>query len=147
MDKEKEDIIFGDFPDLFPTGREPSPDTLMYYGFACRNGWYKHVYNLCYDVKKIAKRDNLTIVVEQVKEKFGGLRFYCRGANQAVHNIIREYETESVKICEVCGTPGEYRNDLSWIQTLCDQHDRETREQKRHNYIAKWNSMRGRKIA
>jgi len=55
----------------------------------------------------------------QVKEKFGGLRFYINGASSEVHDIIHKYENMSYKICEDCGEPGKERTG-GWIRTLCD---------------------------
>jgi hypothetical protein len=57
----------------------------------------------------------------QVKEKFGGLRFYINGASTEVHDIISKYENLSYEICEECGEPGTVRGG-GWIQTLCDKH-------------------------
>ena len=59
--------------------------------------------------------------VSQVKEKFGGLRFYVGGAPQEVHDIIDECERLSYKTCELCGKPGKPR-ECGWIKTLCDEH-------------------------
>jgi len=35
--------------------------------------------------------------------------------------MIKDDEQESLRICEVCGQPGELRED-SWIKTVCDEH-------------------------
>jgi len=45
--------------------------------------------------------------VLQVKEKFGGLRFYVGEASDAVHDRIEVAEITSEKICQVCGEPGD----------------------------------------
>lgn len=59
--------------------------------------------------------------VSQVKEKFGGLRFYCESDGApGIYERIQEAEDESFKTCEGCGAPGRPR-DLSWIKTLCDK--------------------------
>jgi hypothetical protein len=60
----------------------------------------------------------------QVKEKFGGLRFYINSAPEEVHNLIMEAEKKSYEICERCGDPGEPRRG-GWITTLCDKHNEE----------------------
>ena len=65
--------------------------------------------------------------VHQVKEKFGGLRFYVGGASEEIHKIIRKYEELSYKTCEVCGEHGELRKDCGWhgglwYVTMCDKH-------------------------
>jgi hypothetical protein len=58
--------------------------------------------------------------VHQVKEKFGGLRYYCSldGNEQAV-GLIRAAEARAAVTCEQCSKPGGSR-DGSWIRTLCD---------------------------
>jgi hypothetical protein len=64
-------------------------------------------------------------VVHEVKEKFGSLRFYADGCNDAVGSYVMFAEYLSARICEVCGAPGERRDDEGWLQTLCDQHSRD----------------------
>ncbi len=56
----------------------------------------------------------------QIKEKFGGLRFYINSAPDEVRNLIREAEEKSYEICEVTGDPGKLRTDIGWHRTLCD---------------------------
>lgn len=58
----------------------------------------------------------------QVKEKFGGLRFYIGSADQAVFDAIDAAEAESFRTCEGCGADGELR-DGGWIRTLCNACD------------------------
>ena len=57
----------------------------------------------------------------QVKEKFGGLRFYVDEVSSEVWDFIDEMEERSFQICEVCGQPGKPREG-GWIRTLCDEH-------------------------
>jgi hypothetical protein len=61
--------------------------------------------------------------VAQVKEKFGGLRFYIGCATDEVFSRIDQAEEESFRICEECGSPGKPR-DGGWIKTLCDSCDK-----------------------
>ena len=77
-------------------------------------GWGK----LIEDLYKICDEDD--IAVYQVKEKWGGLRFYVGGAPEEVLDMIEFAEKESFKICEQCGKPGEPRGG-SWVKTLCDE--------------------------
>jgi hypothetical protein len=60
--------------------------------------------------------------VLQVKEKFGGLRYYvnCR-KEEAIRQRIGAAQEESFPICEVCGQPGTLREN-GLIKTLCDEH-------------------------
>lgn len=83
------------------------------------------------------------IVVAQVKEKFGGLRFYYdlptevaereqdaaeghwpRTIGEQVENLVSAAESASYWICEVCGKPGARTSSWGhgWLNTLCDEH-------------------------
>ena len=55
----------------------------------------------------------------QVKEKFGGLRFYMTMGTDEVYGLIDKAEALSRKTCEECGEPGEERSG-GWIHTLCN---------------------------
>jgi hypothetical protein len=70
--------------------------------------------------------------VLQVKEKFGGLRFYvnCR-KDAAIRQRIGIAAQESFHTCEICGQPGRLRED-SWIKTLCDGHNTPEHASVRH---------------
>lgn len=58
----------------------------------------------------------------QVKQKFGGLRFYIGQGPRETFDRIAQAEKDSEKTCEVCGEPGSKRNTGGWLQTLCDKH-------------------------
>jgi hypothetical protein len=60
----------------------------------------------------------------QVKEKFGGLRFY-HGLSAGIDSSLGwavevAAEIESYQICEECGQPGTLHKDTSYWQTLCE---------------------------
>lgn len=61
------------------------------------------------------------VVAVQIKEKFGGLRFYVHGADSTIHNYITMAESMSYRMCEVCGAPGKVYRD-GWHTTLCPVH-------------------------
>lgn len=75
--------------------------------------------------------------IKQVKEKFGGLRFYIGGGSQEIHDIISKYEALSYHVCEVCGEQGELRNDIGWYRTLCDKHYEEIKEEQNDRRTSK----------
>lgn len=60
-------------------------------------------------------------VAVQVKEKFGGLRFYINRGTDEHYNYINFAESMSYRTCEQCGSPGKRYTD-GWHQTLCDHH-------------------------
>lgn len=70
---------------------------------------------------KMDAAEELVPTASQVKEKFGGLRFYTNGATDKHHNYISFAESMSYCICEECGAPGKRYTD-GWHQTLCDIH-------------------------
>ena len=96
-------------------------------GFTHDDGWFDLLWRLCEDleplVAEFAAAGGPKFEVLQVKEKFGGLRFYvnCR-RNEAIRQRIGIAADESFRTCEVCGQPGKLREDR-WIKTLCDEHD------------------------
>lgn len=58
--------------------------------------------------------------ITQIKEKYGGLRFYVYGAPSAVYKIIDKYEGLSYHVCQFCGAPAEVENSWGWIMTWCE---------------------------
>ena len=60
-------------------------------------------------------------MLADVKEKFGGLRFYIGEESLEMSARIDEAESESFQTCEECGAPGKARTG-SWVKTLCDTH-------------------------
>lgn len=62
------------------------------------------------------------VIVSQIKEKFGGLRFYYDGGDSYIDGMVDLAEHWAEKTCEECGKPGHLRKDLPWIKTLCDEH-------------------------
>lgn len=66
--------------------------------------------------------------IDQIKEKFGGLRYYVSGVNsEAGQKLISDAESKSYEICDKCGEPGELRRGM-WLRTLCDKHYEESKK-------------------
>ena len=59
------------------------------------------------------------IVASQVKEKFGGLRFYVEGASDKQYAVISWAESLSYGICENCGSTKDIGQTQHWITTIC----------------------------
>jgi hypothetical protein len=65
------------------------------------------------------------VVVTQVKEKFGGLRYYYRSTldHHVLDPIVHEYERKAARTCEWCGAPAETTApQMGWLKTLCPEH-------------------------
>jgi len=61
------------------------------------------------------------VVAIQVKEKFGGLRFYYSGGDSYIRGVVDMAGSMSYSTCEVCGAPGK-NNGGPYVRTLCEQH-------------------------
>ena len=55
----------------------------------------------------------------QMKQKFGGLRFYEKGGDDQVYGMIRVAEYLCDRTCEDCGTREDLGVTSGWISTLC----------------------------
>jgi hypothetical protein len=82
------------------------------------NGWSALI-NKAFD--KLESITDTIIVIDQVKEKYGGLRIYTSCLHAEFDKFILDLETESYKICETCGEAGKLRGG-GWYITACDIH-------------------------
>jgi hypothetical protein len=115
-----------------------------YGGFAVDKGWWPILQALCANIQhhidwwnKNHEKHPIVeqVVVEQIKEKFGGLRFYYTGGDEKIQGMVRMAEAWADRSCEECGAPGRTREG-GWIKTLCDYHEAE-RQERRKQYDAK----------
>lgn len=80
-------------------------------------GWSKIIDQLLYDLDQPKMEWDCTIL--QVKEKWGGLRFYIGAGSDEVHKRVHQAEADSYKTCYQCGAEGKPRQ-TGWVSTLCD---------------------------
>jgi hypothetical protein len=68
------------FPILFQDSKKSMQETCMCWGIECPIGWYHILEQLCTILEfynmEFTKNHRIAIVADQVKEKFGTLRFY-----------------------------------------------------------------------
>jgi hypothetical protein len=96
-----------------------------YGGFAIGEGWYPIVESLCGHIQSyIDQTHKPQVIVTQIKEKFGTLRFYCDNGDDVIYDMIQNAEKQSAKTCEKCGNAGARRTG-GWLKTLCDHHESE----------------------
>ena len=64
------------------------------------------------------------VVVTQIKEKFGTLRFYYDGGDEYIRGLEAMAESMTARTCEDCGSPGMARSTKQkrWVRVLCDKH-------------------------
>jgi len=99
--------------------------------------------NANYDLED---KNKLKVEVDQIKEKYGGLRFYYHtycdesiepeegpernrigswdGYFHMIEGAVWMAEDMSTNICEYCGNPGKLRPD-GWWKTRCDRCEEE----------------------
>jgi hypothetical protein len=111
MNPDLESKLLDKYPKLFASKQ--------FWGFECGDGWYDILDNLCGSIASYGNVDD--VMVDQVKEKFGQLRFYVVGGDDKIDGMIWMAEHMSGHTCEICGERGELRTG-SWLVTLCDMH-------------------------
>ncbi len=128
MSPEKDDQLCRECPNLYADRQASMTTTCMCWGFDVGDGWFNIVYELSKKLEAliVALPDDQRELTRasQVKEKFGGLRFYMTSSTDEMDRLIDDAETECYKTCEKCGAPGKPRKG-GWISTLCDAHDEE----------------------
>jgi hypothetical protein len=73
------------------------------------------------------------VTLDQVKEKFGTLRFYYQGGDDYISGMVSMAESMSGVICESCGNPGEQTRG-GWIKTICEPCKTEREERQAREY-------------
>lgn len=130
MNKALDKALVEDFPILYRDRYGDVKETCMAWGFEVRDGWEPVIRRLSAMLEGLNRTGLCTITAVQVKEKFGGLRFYCGvehtdeikwWLSDLVDAAIRWAEAECARMCEECGEPG-VRRPGGWVKTLCDEH-------------------------
>lgn len=100
--------------------------------WSCPEGWIDvvdemidHIQNHIDNHNKWAKTDGDKIeqlTCLQIKEKFGGLRFYTSGGDEYCYGIVSFVEAYSYEICQDCGSNQNVGQTISgWITTVCEK--------------------------
>lgn len=131
MDKrEYNKQLIEKYPFLMPyniwTG-EPSEDYDYEYIWLddMPSGW-RNAFGLqmCEELKQALNKQPQTFMdtfkIIQIKEKFGGLRFYTNWTTSEINEVIDKYENMSFKICIRCGAPAKWIT-RGWISPFCDK--------------------------
>jgi hypothetical protein len=98
-------------------------------GYAeCGDGWHDLLRRCCVRIEA-ALTDGDRFVVEDIKSKYGTLRFYWGGrlsdaAKVQIEEAIELAEARSACTCETCGAPGRLYERGDWLATACPEHAR-----------------------
>ena len=128
MKPELQNKLFDKYPKIFGQKDLPVSQTAMCWGIETGDGWYDILDILCKQIQNHLEhnlrkdQDPVAVSVEatQVKEKFGGLRFYYIGGDEFIEGLIWMAEAISSRTCEECGSPGT-QNKAGWVRTLCSR--------------------------
>jgi hypothetical protein len=130
MKKELDEQLCQKYPLIFANRHRPMNETAMCWGFDCGDGWFNILDQLCLNIQYYIEWKNKKetvveqVVADQVKEKFGTLRFYYSGGDEHIAGMVAMAESMSGVTCEDCGKPGRSRG-FGWITTVCDEHAKE----------------------
>ena len=162
MNQDLDNQLCEKYPKIFRDRHGDMKETCMCWGFECGDGWYQILDSLCGQIqhhidwshkncnwdkkwnkehpeeKRKVREPIPQVVAVQVKEKFGGLRFYYDGGDDYVRGLVSLAESWAACTCEECGQIGTMRTG-GWIRTLCDQHEaeRQATYTKQHDGIVK----------
>ena len=99
-------------------------------------GWFNIVDEMCQKLSSLIEEsyakyppseDSPGFSVLQIKEKFGGLRFYWLmnskddDVYEKIREIIDECETKAEVTCQVTGNPGKLCKNGRWLYTLSEE--------------------------
>ncbi len=102
-------------------------------------GWHARFKQACDCINEVLRENEVALNafnIDQLKEKFGGIRCYwhldddCANAvvrgriEEEIHVIIDELESDSYKLCNVCGEPVAWYS-TGWVLPFCDKHAHE----------------------
>lgn len=123
-----EEKLIQKYPDLFYKSDDGVCNCPC--GVYVPSGWEPIVEELCgaihdYVTKTYRFKDGEKVYppsvrIDQIKEKFGGLRFYYSGGDEQVAGMVHFAEYLCNKICEVSGERGELCSRGGWLKTLSE---------------------------
>ena len=133
MKRELDEQLCKNYPKMMVNRNLPMTETCMCWGFECGDGWFNILDQLMGNIQhhidwkqeqkeKYNRGEGCTqVTLDQVKEKFGTLRFYYSGGDDVVDGMVRMAESMSSVTCEECGKPGTSTGG-GWIKTVCVEH-------------------------
>ena len=132
MNKENTKKLLQKYPKIFRQHKLPMSETCMCFLFCCGDGWFIIIDELCSIIENYMENESLRLEYDknykpceqieavQVKEKFGGLRFYTNYEPNYISGAIQMAEYMSYRTCEGCGSTNNVtQTTTGWIITLC----------------------------
>ena len=142
MKQELDKLLCERYPKMMVNRNLPMQETCMCWGFECGNGWFNILDQLMGNIQhhidwKNKKEEVVAqVTLDQVKEKFGTLRFYYTGGDDVIDGMVRMAESMSGVTCEECSAPAKTHGP-GWIRTICEPCE-EARELARQKANEEW---------
>ena len=124
MKQELDSLLCKKYPKMMVNRNKNMQETCMCWGFECGDGWFNILDQLMGNIQhhidwKNRKEEVVAqVTLDQVKEKFGTLRFYYSGGDDAIDGMVRMAESMSGVTCEECSAPAQTHGP-GWIRTIC----------------------------
>ena len=120
MNSKLDEALCAKYPKIFKDRHGDMKETLMCWGFECGDGWYNIIDELCVKIQNhIDETGKQQIEAEQVKEKYGTLRFYTNYYDEIIEEYIAQAEQQTYNICEICGSTNDIQRTKGWISYQC----------------------------
>jgi hypothetical protein len=95
---------------------------------SCGTGWRDIIERASADLNALARRENVAVQIEHIREKYGVLRIWVTATSAAVdaaaEEIANSAETESESTCELCGSAGTLREENRVLKVRCPKCER-----------------------
>lgn len=123
MNETLQAILLNKYKILRTSMNESYNTSFSIFGIQCEDGWFSLLDKLCYDIE-LCLDDDEEFIVNQIKQKWGGLRFYYdtdSKSSDKIDSLVSLAEEQSFTICEICGKSGE-TVQTKGMWTLCPEH-------------------------
>ena len=100
MKQELQESLFKAYPKIFARRHMPKESSAMCYGIQCPDRWYDLIDALCSRIQSYADQQGIICEANQIKSKFGGLRFYVTYSDPYIKGLLSMAEIMSLKIKE-----------------------------------------------
>ncbi len=127
MNEKLDEHLCQRYPKMMVNREKSMMETCMCWGFECGDGWFNILDQLMGNIQHHIDWKNKNgevvhqVTLNQVKEKFGTLRFYYTGGDDYIDGMVTMAESMSGVTCEECGLPGT-QTQGGWIKTACAAH-------------------------
>lgn len=128
MNNNLTERLFTDCPLIYRPNSDEEQTIINSREFECGDGWFEIIHELSLMIESIAyelQRNGTPLSglphVQQVKEKFGDLRFYIDNGRDDIEELIYQARLKASVTCELCGAPGhKQETNKEFMMVVCE---------------------------